>query len=450
MTTMAAVRARLDELSSKGLAQAVTRAIRDGALEPGQRLPPIRTVAEQLMLSPTTVSSAWQLLARSGTIRSDGRRGTTVTRTDRVGGERYLRALRHGSEVTLDLSTGTPDGALLPDLGAALRTIPLNPTTASYLDDPVVASLRRRLATDWPYAVDELLVVDGAQDGLDLVIRTLLRPGDLAVVDAPAFPPLLDLLENWGVEVVGVGLDQTGPMLGQVEAALARRPAVVFLQPRSHNPTGVSMTPTRAGRLARLVAASGAFVVEDDSAGPIATAPPISLGQWVPEQVLHLRSFSKSFGPDLRIAAMSGPPHLLSPLRHARALGQGWTSRLLQHLLVSLLESPSAQRQVEQARAEYARRRELVVSRLAVRGVEVEGTDGINIWVPVRDESAAVLRLASHGIAVTPGSPFSVDRRALTDAHVRVTTGLVRHDHTRVADLIADAADVGAWTAAHR
>lgn len=447
---LAAVEARLDDLSSKGLAQAVTRAIRDGALEPGQLLPPIRSVAQQLMLSPTTVSSAWQLLARSGTIRSDGRRGTTVTRTDRVGGARYLTALRHGSEVTLDLSTGTPDGELLPDLGETLRGLSLRSTPTSYLDDPVIAPLRRRLATDWPYAADDLLVVDGAQDGLDLVIRTLLRPGDLAVVDTPAFPPLLDLLENWGVEVVGVELDETGPVLSQVETALARRPAAVFLQPRSHNPTGVSMSPTRAQRLARLIAASDACVVEDDSAGPIAAAAPISLGQWVPEQVLHLRSFSKSFGPDLRIAAMSGPPQLLSPLRHARALGQGWTSRLLQHLLVALLESPSAQKQVDQARAEYARRRELVVTRLAARGVEVGGTDGINIWVPVRDESAAVLRLASHGIAVTPGSPFSVDRRALADAHVRVTTGLVRRDHEQVADLIADAADIGAWTAAHR
>ena len=170
----------------------------------------------------------------------------------------------------------------------------------------------------------------------------------------------------------------------------------------------------------------------------------------MPEQVLHIRSFSKSFGPDLRIAALSGPPQLLSPVRHTRALGQGWTSRLLQHLLVTLLESPAALGQVARARAEYARRRELVVQRLAERGIEVGGTDGINIWVPVRDEAAAVLRLASQGIAVTPGSPFSVDRRARERGHIRVTTGLIDHDQVRIADLIADAADASAWSAQHR
>ena len=402
------------------------------------------------MLSPTTVSAAWQLLARSGTIRSDGRRGTTIAPTDQIGGDRYRRALRHESEVSLDLSTGTPDAAMLPDLGRALAGISVSPTPASYLDDPVLAELRAALLADWPYAADDLLVVDGAQDALDLIVRTLLRPGDLVLVDTPAFPPLLDLLEHRGVEVAGIRLDATGPMLSDVEAGLARRPAAVFLQPRSHNPTGISMSPTRARALARLIATSHVFVVEDDSAGPIAAGEPISLGQWVPEQVLHIRSFSKSFGPDLRIAALSGPPQLLSPVRHTRALGQGWTSRLLQHLLVTLLESPAALGQVARARAEYARRRELVVQRLAERGIEVGGTDGINIWVPVRDEAAAVLRLASQGIAVTPGSPFSVDRRARERGHIRVTTGLIDHDQVRIADLIADAADASAWSAQHR
>ena len=88
--------------------------------------------------------------------------------------------------------------------------------------------------------------------------------------------------------------------------------------------------------------------------------------------------------------------------------------------------------------------------RLGERGVEVPGTDGLNIWVPVRDEPAAVLRLASQGIAVTPGSPFSVQGTPGPEGHVRVTTGLVRNGHEDLADRIADAAEAGAWTAQHR
>ncbi|MGO4598398.1 aminotransferase-like domain-containing protein [Terrabacter sp. 2RAF25] len=446
---ISAIEERLDAPTAKGLAQAVSRAIRDATLLPGDHLPPIRRVAEELMMSPTTVSAAWQLLARSGTIRSDGRRGTTVAPTTR-GGERYSRALRHESPVSLDLSTGIPDGRLLPSLHSVLARLDDLTTPSSYLDDPLLDGLRSALLHDWPYAAEELLVVDGAMDALDLVTRVLLRPGDLVVVENPGFPPLLDLLEDRGVDVVGVPLDETGIDLDRVEALLPRRPVAVVIQPRGQNPTGISMSPTRARRLATLLKGQDCIVIEDDSSGPISTSSPISLGTWMPDQVLHIRSYSKSHGPDLRIAALSGPAALLAPVRHSRALGQGWTSRLLQRVLESLLSDQACQRQIASARAEYARRRELVVTRLTEHGITVPGSDGLNIWVPVRDEAAAVLRLASHGIAVTPGSPFSVEPVSGTAGHVRVTTGLVRHDHVEVADLVAEAAVAGAWTAQHR
>lgn len=441
---------RLDSPTAKGLAQAVSRAIRDGALEPGQQLPPIRTVAKELMLSPTTVSAAWQLLARSGAIRSDGRRGTTVAQLGAHGGERYVRALSHESEVSLDLSTGIPDPEILPDLSTAFAQLDARTTPGSYLDDPVLPQLRSAVLAAWPYAADDLLVVDGAMDAIDLIVRSLLRPGDVAVVEDPGFPPVLDLLEARDIDVVGVPLDESGLSVEGLERVLAGRPSAVFVQPRSQNPTGISMTPTRARRLSRLLSASGAFVVEDDSAGDVAASESLSLGSWIPDQVLHVRSFSKSYGPDLRIAAVTGPPELLAPVRRTRALGQGWTSRLLQRVLATLITDPETTRQVESARGEYARRRELVTRRLAARGITVPGTDGLNVWVPVRDEAAAMLRLASQGIAVTPGSPFHVTPQRAEGGHIRVTTGLLRSDHEAVADLIAEAALVGAWTAQHR
>jgi len=440
---------RLDAPTAKGLAQAVSRAIRDQALRPGDQLPPIRRLAAELMMSPTTVSAAWQLLARSGTIRSDGRRGTTVAPSAR-GGERYSRALRHESPVRLDLSTGIPDSTLLPALVPVLSMLHDPATPSSYLDDPVLHDLRAELDRDWPYAADDLLVVDGAMDALDLLTRVLLRPGDLVLVEDPGFPPLLDLLEDRGADVVGVPLEDDGLQLERVEALLERRPAAVVIQPRGQNPTGISMSAAKARRLAELLRGQDCIVVEDDSSGPIATSAPISLGAWIPEQVLHIRSFSKSHGPDLRIAALSGPDALLAPVRHARAIGQGWTSRLLQRVLTGLLRDAACARGIGQARAEYARRRELVVAGLERHGIEVPGTEGLNIWVPVRDEAAAVLRLASQGIAVTPGSPFSVEHVTGPEGHVRVTTGLVREHHAEVADLIAEAAHAGAWTAQHR
>ncbi|WP_353509168.1 PLP-dependent aminotransferase family protein [Intrasporangium sp.] len=446
---LSALEARLDSPTAKGLAQAVSRAIRDEVLVPGDQLPPIRRVAEELMVSPTTVSSAWQLLARSGAIRSDGRRGTTVA-PDRLGGARYTTALRHQPGSRLDLSTGVPDPRLLPDLRVPLGHIGGEEAApSSYLDDPVLPELGDALRNDWPCAVDDLLVVDGAMDALDLITRTLFRPGDRVLVENPGFPPLLDLLEDRGVDVAPVGLDESGPVLDDVAAGLSRKPVAIVIQPRGQNPTGVSITPTRARRLASLLEPTSLLIIEDDSAGDIASSPDLSLGERLPDRVLHIRSFSKSYGPDLRLAGVSGPATVLAPIRHARALGQGWTSRLLQRALVALLSDPGSQAQVRHARGEYARRRALVADRLAEHGIVVPGTDGLNIWVPVRDESAAVLRLASQGIAVAPGGPFVVDG-APGGPHIRVTTGLIADGQVDVADAIAEAADASAWSAQHR
>jgi DNA-binding transcriptional MocR family regulator len=430
------LRDRLDEPSARGLAGAVSRAVRDGVLRPGDRLPPIRAVADGLELSPTTVSAAWSLLARSATIRTDGRRGTTIADRRRPGSPRYRRALDHAVPLRLELSTGVPDPELLPDLAAALRHTGAPAAPASYLDDPVVAELGALLRADWPYPVDDLAVVDGAMDGLDLVTRALLDVGERVAVESPGFPPLLDLLEASGAELVGVPVDAEGLSAEALRAA--GRVRAIYVQPRAQNPTGVSLTAARAGELAALAREWNAVVVEDDSAGAVAASEPVSVGRHVPERTVHVRSFAKSHGPDLRLAALSAPPELAARVQGLRQLGQGWTSRLLQRVLHTLLTDPDAVDTVAHAREAYRERRARLVAALAEQAIEVGGSDGLNIWVPVADETAAVARLAGRGIGVAPGAPFAA--RTGQPPHVRVTAGLVRAGYAELAAEIADAA----------
>ena len=443
---LSALEERLDQPTARGLAHAVSRAIRDGVLSSGTKLPPIREVARRLALSPTTVSAGWALLARSGTIRTDGRRGTTVADPLGPSNTRYRRALEGQTGFSLDLSTGIPDAALLPNLGRVLGRLTTAGTPGSYLDEAVLPELRDVLLGEWPYVTCDLTIVDGAMDALDLVVRTAIRFGDRVVVEHPCFPPLLDLLDSIGADVVGVPLDSEGMQPQSLAAALTSPAAAVILQPTAQNPSGISTTPRRARALAELVDRAGTIVIEDDSAGAIASAPAISLGRWIPERTVHIRSFSKSHGPDLRLAAVSGPPPLMRDVQARRQLGQGWSSRLLQRILLSLLTDDGSRAEVRQARREYARRRAALVDALAKQGVTVGGTDGINIWVPVHDEAAALVRLASQGIGVTPGSPFAV----LPDmpGHIRVTSGLVGGDIevAALADQITAAANTTGWS----
>jgi DNA-binding transcriptional MocR family regulator len=436
---LSALEEQLDAPTARGLAHAVSRVIRDGVLAPGTQLPPIRTVATELGLSPTTVSAAWALLARSGTIRTDGRRGTTVAEPTRVGSPRYERALDRHTEFALDLSTGVPDATLLPDLTRALASIGVATAPSSYLDEPVLPELIEVLRADWPYAAEEFTVVDGAMDGIELATRVLVRFGDRVVVEHPGFPPLLDLLEASGAEVVGVPVEEEGLSVEGLRAALADGGVVaVYLQPRAQNPTGVSLSAHRAKQLCDVVQHCDAVVIEDDSAGALATTAPISLGSWMPARTLHVRSFAKSHGPDLRLAAVSGPAELIGRITALRRLGQGWSSRLLQRLLLNLLTDPVSVAEVAAARAEYARRRAQLVLALGQNGVTVAEGDGLNIWLPVQDETAAVVRLASQGVGVTPGSPFAVLPHQ--DPHVRVTAGLLRENQAELALILAAAA----------
>ncbi len=436
----------LDQPTSRGLADAVSRAIRDGVLVEGAKLPPIRAVAETLHLSPTTVSAAWALLSRAGTIHTDGRRGTVIAGLRMSGPVRYRQALERSSATfELDLSSGVPDTTLLPDLGPALRSLPTRSTPNTYLDDAMLPELLDAIRADWPYPAEQIAIVDGAMDAQDQIASLFLRFGDRVAVEHPCFPPLIDLLESIGVRLVGVAVDTEGIVPGELALAVAGGVRAVFLQTRAHNPTGASFTRARVERLAAVLQGTETIVVEDDSAGAISSSPALSLGSYLPQQTLHIRSFSKSHGPDLRLGALSGPARLVDPITERRRLGQGWTSRLLQSVLLDLLTRRSSIEQVERARTTYARRRTGLADALAEHGIELGGGDGINIWLPVRDEAAALVRLASKGIGAAAGAPFA--SKPDPRPHLRVTTGLIiDDDYRRIAGELAHATQVGPWT----
>lgn len=427
----------VEERSARGIAAAVGRLVSSGALAPGARLPTVRRLAAALPSSPTTVNDAWGQLARAGVIEGRGRQGTFVTGPVRRPGPRRYRRTAPGGRYRLDLSTGTPDLALLPDLAPMLGRLDRTALTTSYLDRPVLPDLEAAVRERLPFPAEAVTVVDGALDALDRVATLHVRLGDRVVVENPAFPPLLDLLDLLGAEVVSVPLDDAGIVPADLAAALEVGPAALFLQPRSHNPTGTSMTAARAEELAALLEGTDVLVVEDDHSGDISGAPDVSLGTWRPERTVHVTSFSKSYGPDLRLASVAGPASVIDPVVDRRLLGPGWSSRLLQGLLVELLADPAVAAVVAEARATYASRRALVTDGLRARGVRCGDGDGINLWVETPDEQATVVALASHGVAVAPGAPFVWAREAVD--HVRVTVGLVASDHDEVAALIADA-----------
>ena len=438
----------VDDRSAKGIALTVSAGIDRGVLRPGERLPPIRRVARDLQVAPATISAAWSQLARAGLIETDGRRGTRV-REASVGPRRYRRALDSQAGYRVDLSTGLPDPRLLPDLHAAMKRVPRDDTAHSYLEEPVVPGLRALLEESWPHPVAALTVVDGAMDAHSQFVAAHLRFGDRVAVEQPCFPPLLDLLEMAGVVPIGVGYDGEGPMVAEVVAAAEAGAKVLFFQPWGQNPSGQSLSRARAEALAVALEDRDVVIVEDDSAGGTPSGPPVSMGALLPDRTVLVRSFSKTHGPDLRLAAVGGPAEVVAPIVERRYLGQGWSSRLVQSILLDLLTHDSSRRLVADAQATYADRTGAMTDALAERGVHVPGRDGINVWVPVADQGAALLHLAAAGVRAASGDPFWIS--APDTDYIRITTASVDHQPDRphldeIADLVADAARAGTWS----
>lgn len=446
---MKSVALSIDERSPQGIASGIARLITTGDLAPGDRLPTVRELASDLGVSPATVSHAWQTLAATGLIMSRGRSGSFVRSKPREWMPRRYRGLDGTLEARLDLSRGTPDPELLPTLAPALARVSAreNASTAaptSYMAKPDIPDLHDLLRETWPSRVESITVTNGALDAIDRTLAALVRFGDRVLVENPTFPPFIDLLEHYGLEPIGVPLDDEGMRPEAFAAALGRGPAVVLMQPRAHNPTGVSMTRARAEHLAVILArrrnAESAIVIEDDHSGAISTAPEVTLATWLPDRVLHVRSFSKSHGPDLRIGALGGPRALVDRVVARRLLGPGWTSRMTQALLFELLSDQDSVADIARARDTYAARQAAMAEALAGHGVEFSAGDGINAWLRVADERDAIVQLTASGIRVAPGTPFQLGEPAEeAGGFVRVTVGVARDEIPGIAAALAEA-----------
>lgn len=429
----------LTDRSPQGIAGAFGRAIRSGELEPGDRLPTVREVAGELGVSPATVSAAWQALRRTGVVTARGRAGTFVCEPPRAWLSPRQRGLVGASPdgLRMDLSRGTPDPTLLPNLGPAFGRVSARAGTGVYQDEPVLPQLRAVLEATWPYPAEVITVVDGATDAIARVLEQCVRLGDRVALECPGYPPFFDLVESLGAEIVPVEMDESGLRPDSLRTALAAGPVALVLQPRAQNPTGISMSAERARQLARVLkrdqhgSAPGAstrpWIIEDDHSGAISISPDVSLGAHLPERVVHVRSFSKSHGPDLRIAALGGPAQILDPVVARRMLGPGWTSRMVQTILHDLLTQARSMDEVSEARRQYFGRQRELAARLADLGMAVRTPDGINLWLPVHDERAALLHLAAAGVRVAGGTPFFPG--APTSPHLRITSGLVDPEH---------------------
>jgi len=423
--------------SASEISADVEAAVRGGRLARGSRLPTVRGLAEQLGISPATVGAAYQSLRDRGVVTADGRRGTRVAERPPLP---LARQVDVGSAV--DLATGNPDPALLPDLAAAVREVRYAPRlyTNQHNDPDLLRLAGQQLAADGIPA-DHLTAVGGALDGVERALAAHTRPGDRIAVEDPGYAGVFELARAMGLRLEPVAVDGSGMDPDALAVALRRGATAVVLTPRAQNPTGAALDSARVTALRRVLRGHPeTLVVEDDHAGAVAGAPALSVCTARTPRWAVVRSVSKSLGPDLRLAVLAADEVTVGRVLGRLSVGTGWVSHLLQRLVVTLWRDRTVGRLLERAGETYADRRAALLGALDVHGVVAHGSSGLNIWVPVPDELAVVQHLQAAGYAVAAGGRY----RVAAAPGVRVTVAALEPGAApRVADALAAALSPG-------
>lgn len=438
--------AALDGATAEEIAASVRAQLDAGGLTPGDALPPVRALAEQLGVNRNTALAAYRLLVRAGIAVT--RRGGGTILIDPLAalpeeGRVDAPGSADGSSIQ-DVGHGNPDPALLPDpLGVQLAPAPPRVYGEAATDPALAEWARAWIAQDQPRPFG-LTVTSGAVDAVERLLAQALAPGDGVALEDPCFLTSISTVKQAGYRPLAVPVDAEGMCPEGLRAALEPGARAVVCTPRAHNPTGASLTPERAAELrAVLEDFPHVLIVEDDhfallSTARYATIIPSGHRRWA-----LVRSLSKVLGPDLRVALVASDPATAEQLALRISGGITWVSHLLQRLSHALLTSPGVAERTAQASVHYAERSRAFVAHLARVGLAGVGGDGLNVWVRAGAPAEDVLaRLRERGWLARGGGEF-----ALGTAHercVRVTVhALDDAEQARLADDLAWAAGEG-------
>ncbi|MFC0601293.1 aminotransferase class I/II-fold pyridoxal phosphate-dependent enzyme [Streptomyces palmae] len=417
--------------SAKGIGASIEQGVAEGALPPGTALPPVRRLAERLGVSPGTVATTYKELRQRGIVVTRGRGGTVIADAPAVASRRPPPV----PPGVRDLAGGHPDPAFLPALLPPAR---LSPGARSHRSVPRLARLEE-LTRAW-YEADgvpseHVTFAHGALDCAARLLSAELRPGDAVAMEDPGYHHLLDLVAALGLRSVPVAVDDEGMRPDALRSALRAGARAVICSPRSQNPCGGCFSARRRDELVEVLrAAPEVLLIENDHNSAIAGVPLHTLTAGGLPRWAQVRTVSKFLGTDLRWAALACDATTLARHDGRLLLTSGWVSHVLQEMVVRLWTDPATWDLLDTARTAYAQRRTALVEALAARGVAGHGASGMNVWVPVRDEAAAVSGLRTRGWWVASGARF----RLAAAPGVRVTTAaLPVADAPRLAEDLA-------------
>lgn len=387
--------------SAVQIAEQFSTQIKQGDLQPGDLLPPVRQLAGELGVNPNTVASAYAKLRDAGLVATRGRAGTQVLEQPLMD----VRNVRQVPEGMRDLASGNLDATLLPVLSlSADDAFPQQNGYDVSGDLPALCQLAGEWLSQQGASLGEVSVFSGALDAIEKALRSHAAPGASVWVEDPCWPPLLTLLRHLRLKPLPLPIDAQGCCLPEKDAS--KQGCAVILTPRAQNPTGMSLSAARAKSWREFLAKNPAcLAIVDDFWGPLSQQP-LHL-PCAKDNGLYVLSLSKFLSPDLRIALACGKPQLMQAMRADQYIRERWVSHILQQIAVKLWAQAQRDGLLVRAQHAYQQRRDALAERLhTLSGIPLPPGEGVHIWLPVRSEAAASQIMAQRGWLVQSGEPF--------------------------------------------
>ncbi|WP_295578321.1 aminotransferase class I/II-fold pyridoxal phosphate-dependent enzyme [uncultured Microbacterium sp.] len=392
--------------SAAEIADSVRALVDSGRVSPGEALPPVRALADRLGVNRNTVVAAYRLLGQAGTVETLGRGGTRVAAPAPLAVEGYAQ-----DSVLRDVGDGNPDPALIPDPSRALTALAGRPILYG---EPVIDPDLERWARAWmtPDVADSaalrLTVTGGAVDAMERLLAQALVRDDAVALEDPCFLSGIRTVRLGGYRPVAVPVDDEGMTVEGLRAALAQGVRAVICTPRAQNPTGASLTATRAAQL-RAVLADHPYVlvIADDHFSMLTRQPYHSIIGPEHRRWALVRSVSKFLGPDMCLAVTATDPETADRLAMRLSPGSTWVSHLLQRLAVALVTDQGVMAAVDRAGEHYLHQNRAFADRLTALGVPCAAGDGLSLWVDVDGPARPVVeRLMRRGWLARAGDEF--------------------------------------------
>ncbi|MCW9129491.1 PLP-dependent aminotransferase family protein [Bacillus paramycoides] len=436
----------------------IVERIQSGMLSHGDFLPSLRSMAVDLQISLLTVRKAYKQLETKGYIRIEQGKGAYIykrvkkdfkpipyqwqqTKSINVMRSQYVMN-RHRKYYDFSQAILYPrllpnpflsdelhkllnkDQMILATYGSVQGDSELRGEIANYLKE------HQQLVTD----PSQLLITSGAQQGINLIAQTLLKPGDIVLVESPCYGAALDVFVNKGAQIIPISLDENGIRSDLIDDICQRKnPVLLYVNPTFQNPTGTVMSKERRMEIVELAELYKFFILEDDSFGEIyfedAIVPPPMKSFDTNGHVIYVKGFSKTLAPGLRIAALVAEGPIFEWLYAIKGSMDIGSPLLTQKALLPFLRAERMKNHLEKLRTALQIRRDITIDiLLPLKEIQFEiPNGGFNLWVTLPDsiDPFTLLQKANEvDVSFLPGTACLLNHETQCN-HLRISYSML-------------------------